>query len=447
MRFATLSSVWKNNVASPDQMTLRILLGLCAIYHSVPDTFALEQVTPVFIQLSGDLERPISLGWAHYLRGWTLYQSSRVADAESHFRIVVQDAHRVHLRAAIDSYTGLALTLATQGRFDEAKATVDSMSRYIADMNAVNLIAIADSLKTRLRLMEGEPARIPVVNNLAGQLTFSLWEVPALTAVRAMLASGEAARLPEADEILTLCRARAAATYSGRVTIEVGLLTAMYYAAQNDIPLALRELRDAVKVAAPGGMTQPFREMGPSLHPYLSMLSLQASERQFVRQVLATSSPARATDQAKLALDRKNGESATVLSPEQLRAELTHRELDVLLLLAQQRTDAEIADALVISHATVKKHTGQHLPQIRRQKSTAGRRQRGSPGSFHWHNSDQASGPSFFSTVPLQHRSSSTPPFSSWFNPPLNFMSTSGMNCSVANTAEAPSQPPRYSFW
>ena len=102
--------------SSPDQMTLRIFLGLGAIYHSVPDTFALEQLTPAFIQLSSDLDRPISLGWAHYLRGWTLYQSSRVAEAENHFRTVVQDAHRVHLRAAIDSYTGLALTLAAQGR-------------------------------------------------------------------------------------------------------------------------------------------------------------------------------------------------------------------------------------------------------------------------------------------------------------------------------------------
>ena len=344
--------------SSPDQMTLRIFLGLGAIYHSVPDTFALEQLTPAFIQLSSDLDRPISLGWAHYLRGWTLYQSSRVGEAEHHFRAVVQEAHRVHLRAAIDSYTGLALTLAARGDFGEAKAAVDSMSRYIADLNAINLMPIAASLKTRLRLMEGERVRIPVVNNLAGQLTFSLWEVPALTTVRGILTSGEAARLPEADEILTDCRARAATTYCGRVEIEVGLLTTMYYAVQDNIPIALRELRDAVKLAAPAGMTQPFREMGPRLHSYLSMLSLQAHERTFIRQVLATSSPEHVTDQTKVISDQEIEEWATILPPEQLRAELTHRELEVLLLLAQQRTDAEIADALVITHATVKKHAG-----------------------------------------------------------------------------------------
>ena len=141
-------------------------------------------------------------------------------------------------------------------------------------------------------------------------------------------------------------------------TIEVGLLTTMYYAAQNNIPIALRELRDAVKVAAPGGMTQPFREMGPSLHPYLSMLSLQALNASSFGKFWQ---PHRLrTPQTKLrsSLIKKTREWATILPPEQLRAELTHRELDVLLLLAQQRTDAEIADALVITHATVKKHAG-----------------------------------------------------------------------------------------
>ncbi len=303
--------------SSPDQMTLRIFLGLGAIYHSVPDTFALEQLTPAFIQLSSDLDRPISLGWAHYLRGWMLYQSGQVADAESHFRIVVQDAHRVHLRAAIDSYTGLALTLAAQGRFDEAKAAVDGMSRYITDLNVINLLPIADSLKTRLRLMQGERARIPVVDNLTGQLTFSLWEVPALTTVRAILASGEAARLAEADEILTICRARAATTHSGRVEIEVGLLTTMYYALQENVPFALRELRDAVKLAAPGGMIQPFREIGPSLHPYLNMLSLPAPERKFIQQVVAVTPPVHAPDPTTISSDLRNGDSTPMLYREQ----------------------------------------------------------------------------------------------------------------------------------
>ncbi len=45
---------------------------------------------------------------------------------------------------------------------------------------------------------------------------------------------------------------------------------------------------------------------------------------------------------------------------------LTNREIDVLILLSQRLSDKEIAERLVLSPVTVKKHDAAHLPQAGR---------------------------------------------------------------------------------
>ena len=56
--------------------------------------------------------------------------------------------------------------------------------------------------------------------------------------------------------------------------------------------------------------------------------------------------------------------SREILSPAFRPAELTAREREVLQLLAQGRTDREIADALVLSLTTVRKHSHQILEKL-----------------------------------------------------------------------------------
>jgi DNA-binding CsgD family transcriptional regulator len=101
------------------------------------------------------------------------------------------------------------------------------------------------------------------------------------------------------------------------------------------------------------------------------MLSLPAPERKFIQQVVAVTPPSHAPDPTTISSNLRNGDSTPMLSRERILADLTHRELEVLHLLAQQRTDAEIAEALVITPATVKKHAG----NIYRKMAVKNRRQ------------------------------------------------------------------------
>jgi DNA-binding NarL/FixJ family response regulator len=58
----------------------------------------------------------------------------------------------------------------------------------------------------------------------------------------------------------------------------------------------------------------------------------------------------------------------TVTSPSSASAqpvELTERELEVLRLIAQARSNAEIAATLIVSEATVKSHVNRILTKLR----------------------------------------------------------------------------------
>jgi LuxR family maltose regulon positive regulatory protein len=171
-----------------------------------------------------------------------------------------------------------------------------------------------------------------------------------------MLANGELERMTEAGEILAVAAAWATERHSVRCLIEVNLLSIMRYVVLGESESALAELGRTVSLAKPGGVKRAFVEMGIALRPYLTMLLKRNFERAFVQEILAAYAPyplpAAPDLPAKNSPNEKNGLPAR----EQVEAELTHRERDVLILLAEKRSNAEIAAALTVTLPTVKKH-------------------------------------------------------------------------------------------
>jgi len=106
-----------------------------------------------------------------------------------------------------------------------------------------------------------------------------------------------------------------------------------------------------VRLAEPGRLVRLFAEMGHRVLPLLRALGARGTADVFIDELVASfdggspSVPAPANRGA----GSVQGSAAGIL--------LTNRELDVLELLAQRLSNKEIARQLVISPATVKRHT------------------------------------------------------------------------------------------
>ena len=340
----------------PNVRTLRLLLALCGVYHDEADLTMASATGTTYQQVATQLQRSLSLGWARFILGWAHYYRNELEAAATCFEQVTDTPYEVHGKAALDAFTGLALTRFAQGRFDAAQTAVRALREFMLDQGTVNLILIADSLALRIEDgVESSEALYTFTGDLAGQMAGDLWELPGLTSVRVILRSGASDKLSAAAETLRTCRALAESRHRTRRCIEIAVLEARVHAAQGDDSAALEALRRGVLMSASGGAIRFFLDDGKGLRPYLERLLDQGVAPSFIRSLLAAF-VAEASGRREI--------TALPLSGDQrrMRAEdpailLTNREMDVLLLLERRLTNKEIAALLIISPRTVQKHT------------------------------------------------------------------------------------------
>ena len=136
--------------------------------------------------------------------------------------------------------------------------------------------------------------------------------------------------------------------------IEVHLIKALAYHLQNGKSLnsdAVNSLVRALEFAEPQGYVLLFLEEGPELIPLLNAVAVQRS------------TPDRVRKYAHKLLEAFDGIGKPAISQSESRTDdlieqLTPREMEVLELLAIGDSNQTIADKLVITVRTVKKHTG-----------------------------------------------------------------------------------------
>lgn len=244
-------------------------------------------------------------------------------------------------------YMVLVRIYLSRGEVDAADATLQQVIQFrtLAD-NPYRRSWLTAVEQVRLWLARGELARASrwdehLVQGKRPASPFAR-EREDMARVRVLLARHQA------DEVLALLEALIkGATTTGHFdrVIEMRLLQALAHQMRKAEREALSALSDAVRLAEAEGYIRRFVDEGLPIATLLSRLRDQ-QRRQGPTPYLNT----------VLAAFPQEGAGAKPLPHQGLLDPLSERELEVLHLLAQGASNQEIADALVLSVQTVKRH-------------------------------------------------------------------------------------------
>jgi LuxR family maltose regulon positive regulatory protein len=254
-----------------------------------------------------------------------------------------------------DSLAGLAFIAQAQGAPVQALAYAQAAREFAVEQHSPSLLELSETLEARLALSSGLHAENLHLTHEIDAATHQgnpLWLEPTcLTVLRALLAEATPASLTKALGLAETCLCRAEDTHNTRRVIQVAALYALVCHALHQAPQAFAALERALSLAEPRGFFRTFLDLGVPMAELLQQFDQRSSARDtspYVKHLLAAL--ARELDPA--GRDELTAQFAQLygITP------LTQRELELLDLLAQRLTYREIANLLVISPNTVKKH-------------------------------------------------------------------------------------------
>lgn len=330
----------------------RVLIALCVFHWITADLSGLTQTANRFLVLASERNLAESAAWARYFRGCAAYQLNDLAGAENDFSAVVGRRYVAHSHTFSQGAFGLATVYQAQGRSDQARAVIESVVAYGSETNNTRVLADAQMFRAWLATQQGQQAEgqpwVAWVNRTAPLTPMTTFYVSSFAVVKLLLHQATPASLREALGLLSRLRAFAEATHNTRFLIDVLALQALLDDAQGREQAALLALQQAVTLAQPGGILRVFLDLGPNMADLLDRLGRQKGAPDYVEQIL----------QAFPVASRPHPSPARLSGRRRDLVEtLTNREMEVLQLLARRLSAKEIAQQLVISDRTVKRHT------------------------------------------------------------------------------------------
>jgi LuxR family maltose regulon positive regulatory protein len=170
------------------------------------------------------------------------------------------------------------------------------------------------------------------------------------------------ADVPIAEIMKLLERLRKAAEDGGREgsAIEILILQALAYHAQNDLPAGLSSLQRALMLAEPQGYVRIFLDEGENMRGLLREASAHKIMPDYTDELLAAFEAEKQTSTDRSALS----------SAQSLIETLSQRELDVLRLIAEGLSNQEICERLFLALDTVKGHNRRIFNKLQVQRRT-----------------------------------------------------------------------------
>jgi LuxR family maltose regulon positive regulatory protein len=334
----------------------RVIIGLALMAFMVGDPAQAVQVARRLFSRARELGMAEYEGWAYYFQGLAAYLGNDLAAAEEYFQAV--DPYSCHVLVGKQSRYGLAWLRLAEGRPEEALEVMDQFMAAVSDLD-LPLGTEVQLLRARLARLSGRPMTAATLARSllppAGEGPLGLavcYEFSPLSALALLLLEGDKDDL--AACAAGLRRLLAVAERNGNIfrSVQCLILEALLLDQQGRNAEALAALGRAVALAQPGRLVRLFPEMGGRVRPLLAALRLRGRSDAFLDELIASFTVE--------ALPSSAAPSPYPLTPGReylIDMLLTNRELDVLELLDERLSNKEIARRLVISPATVKRHT------------------------------------------------------------------------------------------
>lgn len=352
--FATIYEGVDLEQTTDSRFTPTMLVTACNLYWFAADLTGMRHAANQAINLIDQAPAAEIKGYAHYNMGRICYLQNDLAVAETHFAAVVERPHVNYGDCFVDSAYGLALTYLAQERRDEASVVVEDALAYVVDTGNTTLLSEALAMRADIAVRQGQ---VGPAEQWTEQLPGRNWFTPmvrllrpSVILARVWLAQGTVETVGQASTRLDGLADYARSTHNNITLIDVLPLQASVKLLEGDSAMALDLLQEALELAEPGNIIRPFLDLDSQLIPLLQLAEEQDIQRQHVQRILD-------------AWEKTASHAATRSAPgshgnvSSFPNQLTPREMQVLVLLADHLSNKEIADELVISLATVKSHT------------------------------------------------------------------------------------------
>jgi LuxR family maltose regulon positive regulatory protein len=305
------------------------------------------------LQLAAMNGLPVAAGWGALLLGAMARERGKLAEASRYVGTVIADADRVHFICLREAFFVQILAYEAQGLRRESARAVARLRELAIASETAHQLALVESFLARTALMRGDLATakrwLDSSQPTALHEDFKAVEQSHLTRVKILIAVGTPVAVNEAERLLARFVGFARSRYMMFALLEGLAVEALLHETRGDHDDATRLLRESLEMAAPEGVVQRYADLGAALAPVLRRLLAERTPHPHARAVLDTL-------EAMLAAQPAATYTQNAAGREDLATPLTHRELEVVRLLALRLTNNEIGEELFISPITVKHH-------------------------------------------------------------------------------------------
>ncbi len=339
-----------------DLMVSHALYGLAFVHWLSGDLLNMETVCHQLLQIHSKAGRHIGVGWANFMLGALYYEWNQLDKAGQHFDEVIVHRHEVNHRILPDTVFLNVRIRDLEGRPEAADTLLDGLENVAWDTTNLPTLRLAASFRAQRAAAFGNVADaerwLSEAKAVSETSPMIFLQVPQVTQAKVLLARRTQESAWKALENLAHLEQVARSFSNTRALIEILSLSAVAYCRLGLVAEAVPRLEEAVTLGEPGRFTRTFLDLGPEMAHMLSELASREVAKDYIgyllRQFAITPSLSVVEDRGAV---RRQQAQAQLIEP------LTEREMDVLALLVQRQSYQEIAQALVITRATVKAHT------------------------------------------------------------------------------------------
>ncbi len=324
---------------------LQTFIALTFLRNKTGDLQQMSKVLAQFQVLATQTKNPNAIVALNMQAGRLHYEWNNLEQATNHFLVTHDYRYRANFIAAFDGALGLARIYVAQKAWDKAQTVIDDLRADTLRLENSDLLGPLEAFQARLWLAKNQPslalgwARSVDLDHVVDSAFIS--EVASLTYGRILISAGTMAEKLNLCDFLQAKLAQAENEHFTLRVIQTHIHLALVQQKLAEPEEALASLKRAISLAEPGGFIRTFIDVGNDLRPLLEILHAQDIAPHYLPHILA------AFPEIEPSSMRPSLATATLL---------TRRETEILQLMQNGRSNQEIADALVISIHTVKRH-------------------------------------------------------------------------------------------